>query len=270
MTLATERRTSVNGLEMTQIEIHQRLNENLARVRMRVAESCRRSGRDPGEVRLVAVTKYVPPELISSLVELGATDIGESRVQQLVRRAELLGSDAGGLDDSSSGEAPRWHMIGHLQRNKVKTLLRHARIIHSVDSTRLADEIQKQAEPLGGNVDVFIEVNVSGEAAKGGVDAESAAALAEHVCGLRKIRLCGLMTMAPLSDDAEAARPHFARLRVLRDRLRECGAAAPTCEQLSMGMSADFCVAIEEGATLVRVGSLLFAGVPRESVPGAA
>ena len=169
---------------MTPTDIQRLLSENLARVRMRIAESCRRSGRDPAAVRLVAVTKYVPPELIRGLVRIGAMEIGESRVQQLVRRAELLGSQPGGLDDATPGEAPRWHMIGHLQRNKVKTLLRHARVIHSVDSKRLADEIQKQAEPIGGKIDVFIEVNVSGEAAKGGVQAESAAALAEHVSGL--------------------------------------------------------------------------------------
>lgn len=253
---------------MTPTEIQQLLSENLARVRVRIAQSCRRSGRDPGTVRLVAVTKYVPPELISGLVRIGAAEIGESRVQQLVRRAELLGSQSGGLAETASGEAPRWHLIGHLQRNKVKMLLRHARIIHSVDSKRLADEIQKQAEPIGEHIDVFIEINVSGEAAKDGVDAEAAAALAEHVSGLRNIRLCGLMTMPPLADDAEDARPHFAALRVLRDRLRERGAAAPSCEHLSMGMSADFSVAIEEGATLVRVGSLLFEGIPRGDRPG--
>ncbi|MCK4342185.1 MAG: YggS family pyridoxal phosphate-dependent enzyme [Phycisphaerae bacterium] len=241
------------------------LHENIARVRRNIADAGRRVGRDPDSVRLVGVTKYVSPEVLRELPAAGVTDIGESRVQQLVTRAQAYGparldwSDAAAQATSS---LPRWHMIGHLQRNKVKLLLPHSRVIHSLDSERLATTIQNQAQSMDAMVDAFIEVNVSGETSKQGVTPDQVEALVQAVSGCPRIRLRGLMTMAPYNPDPEASRPCFVRLRELLERLRESGTAGPECTQLSMGMSQDYVVAVEEGATFVRVGSALFENLP--------
>jgi pyridoxal phosphate enzyme (YggS family) len=153
-------------------------------------------------------------------------------------------------------------MIGHLQRNKIRTLLPHARIIHSLDSDRLAEALDRHAGELGAAVDVLLEVNIAGERSKTGVPPAAVAALAERVAGCPHLRLRGLMTLAPYHPEAEASRPHFAGLRALLSDLRARGAVGPDCVHLSMGMSQDYAVAVEEGATFVRVGSLLFAGLP--------
>lgn len=242
------------------------LVENVARVRARIAESCRRSGRDPAAVRLVAVTKYVNPELIEALRDAGVANIGESRVQQLVQRSQRLAGGPGDLDQADAHSGLVWHMIGHLQRNKVKPLIRRARVIHSLDSSRLADEIQKRAADLGVSVDVFVEVNVAGEKRKTGVVLDQVANLAEMVEELGNLRLRGLMTMAPFAADPEQARPYFAGLRELLETLRRGGAVSPDCRHLSMGMSGDYAVAVEEGATVVRIGSALFDGMPEYGV----
>jgi pyridoxal phosphate enzyme (YggS family) len=241
----------------------ERLRGNLAGVRATIAEACRRAGRDPGDVRLVAVTKYVDLEAIRALLAAGVRDLGENRVQQLVSRAETLGAADLALlaPDSDARQLPRWHMIGHLQRNKVKALLRHTRILHSLDSVRLTHELESQAEKLGLTVDAFLEFNVAGEQAKSGAPLEQADALAEAASHSPHIRLHGLMTMPPFDPDPEAARPHFAHLRELLERLRSGGAVGPDCVHLSMGMTIDYAVAIEEGATFVRIGSALFEGV---------
>jgi pyridoxal phosphate enzyme (YggS family) len=152
-------------------------------------------------------------------------------------------------------------MIGHLQRNKVKALLAHSQVIHSVDSSRLAQEIQRHAAVAGLTVEVLVEVNVSGEASKEGIAPAEAESLAREINGLSNLDLRGLMTMAPADLDADAARPHFAALRRLLFELRERGAVGRDCDELSMGMSGDFRVAIEEGATIVRLGSILFDGL---------
>jgi uncharacterized pyridoxal phosphate-containing UPF0001 family protein len=252
----------------------ERLRDNLARVRGTIADACRRAGRDPGAVRLVAVTKYVDLEVIGALLEIGVRDLGENRVQQLVQRAECVGATTaelfgpgpeglgpGGWAPDVTAAVPRWHMIGHLQRNKVRTLLSHTRIIHSLDSARLAREIQKVAEAGDLRVDAFIEVNVAEEESKYGVAVPEVEALAEAVGASDRIRLRGLMTMAPFDPDPEAARPHFARLRALLERLRQGGAVGPSCTHLSIGMTQDYGVAVEEGATFVRIGSALYEGV---------
>jgi hypothetical protein len=242
----------------------EQLRDNLARVRENIANACQRAGREPAAVRLVAVTKYVSPTVLREVVAAGIPDIGESRVQQLVARARELGpSRLDWPDQPEAGpvQGPRWHMIGHLQRNKVKLLLPHARIVHSLDSVRLAEALDQQAEQLGAVVDAFIEVNLAGEVSKTGIQPEGAQALVEAVNTCRRIRLRGLMTMAPLGPDAEAARPDFARLRELLERLRADRAVPPTCSHLSMGMSQDYTVAVEEGATFVRIGSALFEGL---------
>lgn len=241
----------------------ERLGQNLADLRANIAEAARRSGRTPDDVRLVAVTKYVGPDTIRALLDAGVRDLGENRVQQLSDRAQALGAaDFDLLTPPDQAEAlPRWHMIGHLQRNKVKVLLRHTRVLHSLDSARLALEIEKQAARLDRPVDAFLEFNVAGEQAKSGAALAEAPALAETVAQCPHIRLYGLMTMPPFDPDPEAARPHFARLRELLEQLRRRGAVGPECLHLSMGMTNDYTVAIEEGATFVRVGSALFAGV---------
>jgi pyridoxal phosphate enzyme (YggS family) len=262
---------------MAKPELVQRLRENVGRVREVIGEACGRVGRDPRSVGLVAVTKYVDLPVIEGLLAAGVREIGENRVQQLAARAEALGSrleewrDPGQLTDQGSAAAapaaPSWHMIGHLQRNKVKALLPHTRVIHSLDSTRLAAEIQKVAERLDVQVDAFLEVNVSGEASKQGVSPDELAVLAEAVREQSRVRLRGLMTMAPFDPDAERARPCFARLREVLERLRDSGAVGRACVHLSMGMSQDYGVAVEEGATFVRVGSALYEDLPPEYAP---
>lgn len=232
-----------------------RLRANLDRVRAAIREASRRTGRDPAQVELIAVTKSAGLETIRALLAAGVIDLGESRVQQLVDRARGIAGASDGVP------APRWHMIGHLQRNKVRALLRHCRTIHSLDSQRLADELESEACRIDAMVDAYLEVNVSGEAAKGGVTPEEASSLIAAVQRQPHLRLRGLMTMAPLSDDAERSRPHFARLRELLEALRCRGVVDESCDGLSMGMSQDYVVAVEEGATAVRIGSALFEGL---------
>ena len=236
---------------------------NLQRVRERIAAAAERSGRSAQAVRLVAVTKYVPVEVIEALLALGVREIGENRVQALRQRAERLGCDLTPWPQPPGAAAqPRWHMIGHLQRNKVKHLLGVCRIVHSLDSPKLATEIAKVArriDPAGSLwVDTLIEVNVSGEASKHGVPPDGLAALVEAVREVPAVRLRGLMTMAPYVADPEQTRPVFARLRELAEELRERGLVGAEFCELSMGMSNDFEVAIEEGATIVRLGSVLY------------
>lgn len=240
------------------------LRENVQRVRQSIADACARSRRVPTSVRLVAVTKYVPLKAIPELLAAGVVEIGESRVQQLVTRAQACPPPR--LDwPAVPGDGfaqPRWHMIGHLQRNKVKLLLPHARIVHSLDSLRLAAALDQHAAALDATIDAFLEINVSGELSKEGLAPEEVPPLVGQLAHYPRVRLRGLMTMAPYNPDPQAARPYFARLRGLLDALWAAGNAPPTCTELSMGMSQDYSVAVEEGATFVRVGAALFAGLP--------
>jgi len=248
----------------TVVDRQQRLRENLLAVRERIAEAARRAGRNPDDIRLVAVTKYVGPDVIRDLLRAGVQDLGESRAQQLARRLVELGSADVGLDTDDAtlpADVPRWHMVGHLQRNKVRLLLPRARIVHSLDSQRLADELERRAAGHDCRVDVFIEVNVAGEASKYGVSPNDLPALAEYVTRCPHLNLRGLMTMAPYETDPERTRPHFARLRNLLDGLRASSALGPEVRDLSMGMSNDYSVAVEEGATIVRIGSALYEGL---------
>lgn len=227
-----------------------RIRDNLFHVRDRLAESARRSGRDPGSVVLVAVTKKRPASWIRPLVEAGVRDLGENFPQELWEKAEVL---------ADLPPEVRWHLIGHLQRNKVKRTLPIARVIHAVDSLRLLRAIdgrgaEGQEPPM-----VFLQVNTSDEEAKQGWRGDAILDDAEEIAGCRWIRPAGLMTMAAWGTDAESARPSFTRLREIRDALRDrSGLELP---ELSMGMSNDFEAAVEEGATLVRIGSALFEGV---------
>jgi len=233
----------------------ERLLANLRDVRDRIAAAAARSGRPATAVRLVAVTKTVSPATIRLLVEAGQRDLGENRPQQLRDRAATLGGPSTG---SEQGLDVAWHMIGHLQRNKVKYVVPAAAMIHSVDSLALAEEIGKRAQAAAARAACLLEVNVSGEASKGGASPAEAPALASAAAALAGVDLAGLMTMAPIAEDAETVRPVFAALRELRDRInREAPLPQPLIE-LSMGMTQDYEVAIEEGATIVRVGTALF------------
>ena len=251
----------------------QKLQDNLKRVRHRIEEACVRAGRRPDGVKLVVVTKVVSQEIIELLVELGVTDLGESRPQELCRRAaatsEWLSRQA--LDPFCStvppATAPKWHLIGHLQRNKVRTVLPWLHSIHSVDTLRLAEEIDNQSCELDKVTPVMLEVNVSGEKQKHGVPVAAAVHMADLFEGMRNVRICGLMTMAPLTDDQGAIRSVFERLKELFDEARAEGTVGKHFAHLSMGMSNDFELAIEAGATHVRIGSAVFQGIPRMAEP---
>jgi pyridoxal phosphate enzyme (YggS family) len=226
------------------------VESNLKRVEERIAAACARAGRERGDVTLVAVTKSIGPEIAAVLPELRVFELGESRPQALWAKAATM-----------PPPTVRWHLVGHLQRNKVERTLPLVKMIHSVDSLRLLDAIESEGERLSRVVDVLVETNVSGEAAKGGFAPSELPAVAERSASLRHVRVRGLMTMAPLTDDPELARPTFAGLRGLRDELR-CEFGGPhRFEHLSMGMTGDFEVAIQEGATLVRIGTALFEGL---------
>jgi PLP dependent protein len=223
--------------------------ENLARIREQIDEAARRSGRTASEVRLVGVTKYVGIETTRALAAAGLADLGESRPQELWSKADTL-----------ADLNIRWHLVGHLQRNKVRRTLPCTWLIHSADSRRLLAEIDREAGHLGLTPQMLIEVNVSGDAAKHGLPPEEAAPLLPELATMRNLRVVGLMTMASLHGGREQARRDFARLRELRDRLAPHCPGEISLGELSMGMSEDFDIAIEEGATMVRVGSALFEG----------
>lgn len=220
---------------------------NLADIRRRIAAACARAGRIPDDVTLVAVTKYAQPEWVRELVAIGVRDLGESRPQQLLERAAWF------------DEAIRWHLIGPLQRNKARRMLSAATLIHSVDSLRLLESLQRLAEETAITPRVLLELNIVGEEAKHGFRPADLLEQGKSITACDRVRIAGLMTMAPYSDDPETARPVFRELRQLRDRLQEQWSTP--LPELSMGMSGDFEVAIEEGATIVRIGSSLFEGL---------
>jgi pyridoxal phosphate enzyme (YggS family) len=233
-------------MSMSDSELRSILSDRLALVRGRIADACRRSGRDPAEVTLVAVTKTVPPEVAAIVAELGHHDLGESRPQELWKKAAAV-PDA------------RWHLIGHLQRNKIDRTMPLVSLVHSIDSERLLEALDAFGRKRGQHVPVLLEVNCSREEAKGGFRPDNVPAVGDRSMFLPGIMLLGLMTMAAFFDDPEQCRPTFAELRDIRERLRaSTGLPLP---HLSMGMSNDFEIAVEEGATLVRVGTTLFEGL---------
>lgn len=228
----------------------EQLEHNLGAIRSRIDVACANAERDPEDVTLIAVTKYAEPEWVQALVELGMTELGESRPQQLVERVEQFPPSV------------RWHLIGHLQRNKARKVLPLTTLIHSVDSPRLLSAINRLAEELDRRPRVLLEVNVSGEAAKHGFEPAELRGTWSTIASQSRVEIAGLMTMAPRVENPENARPFFRQLRELRDELVESTAETSNrLPELSMGMSGDFEVAIEEGATLVRVGSRLFEGL---------
>ncbi len=210
----------------------------------RIARAAARSGRSPGCVSLVAVSKNHPPESVMEAVEAGLDVFGESRVQEARAKIPAL---PGRL---------RWHFIGHLQRNKMRAALPLFELFHGIDSVEAATDLNRVAGEEGFRPAILLEVNVSGEGTKFGVKPRELAAALEKVTTLDRLEVRGLMTMAPYAEDAEKARPYFSRLRALRDSMQlELGIGLP---ELSMGMSGDFEVAVEEGSTLVRVGTAIF------------
>jgi len=241
-----------------------KLTENWKRVEQRIADACRRAHRETSSVKLVAVTKEASFEVVRDLIEIGQADLGENRVQELIRRAAMAKEWLlRRRRDASAGESPspRWHMIGHLQRNKVRTVLPWIDLIHSVDSLRLAEEIDAESAKLERKTPILLEVNASGEPNKYGVAVAAITHLVEQVHTLRHLELRGLMAMAPQTDDKSAIRGAFQRVRELFDEvvsLRSCG---PVFKELSLGMSGDFEHGIEFGATYVRIGSALFEGI---------
>lgn len=229
--------------------VHQRLAANLAAVRERIALACAACDRSPEDVRLIAVTKYAQEEWVNALIDLGVIDLGESRPQQLVDRAGRMDSQV------------RWHLIGQLQRNKVRPVLPLCELIHSVDSMRLVHRINDIAADLGLVSNALIEVNISGEASKSGFDPDELLANWIHIREMKHIAVAGLMTMAPLTDAPGDTVPVFRTLCELRNELVEKSSGEDKLPVLSMGMSRDFEIAIGEGATHIRVGSRLFEGL---------
>jgi pyridoxal phosphate enzyme (YggS family) len=218
--------------------------QNVENIRHRVNEACSRAGRDPNEIVLVAVTKMVDSNIIREVLEAGVFDLGENYVQQVCdKRTDLADNRV------------RWHFIGHLQTNKVKYIADWISMVHSVDSVNLGRELSKRLERIKRTLPILIEVNTSGEESKFGIDTESAPVLLRELKHLPYLSVEGLMTMAPLSADPEESRPSFVRLRQLRDLMRKEGMQLPV---LSMGMTNDFEVAIEEGSTMVRIGTAIF------------
>jgi pyridoxal phosphate enzyme (YggS family) len=233
-------------------DVGQIVAANVERLRERIEQAAQRSGRTGRDVVLIAVTKYVDVDIAKALLAAGCDELGESRPQELWRKAEAL-----------PGDAVRWHMIGHLQRNKVRRTLPYISLLHSADSLRLLDEVNRISAELSRTLPVLLEVNVSGEAAKHGFAPAEMAGVLEHVAGLPHVRVRGLMAMASWDGNLDTARSDFIRLRELRDAVQANCPPSVSLHELSMGMSGDFEVAIEEGATLVRVGSALFEGVTR-------
>lgn len=241
------------------------LAERLDNVRKRIAAACARAKRDPSEVTLVAVTKNAVPEQIREVIQLGVTDLGESRVQVLSQRGAQINEyfqRRVQLGDLPTMPKIRWHMIGHLQRNKIKQVLPIASVVHSIDSLRLAEELEAQVAKgaRAARLPVMLQVNASEEKSKFGVAVGASVHLAEQIDTMPHLQLVGLMTMAPLSDDPEDARSTFRRTREIFEEMKWHKIGGSSLKHLSMGMSNDFEPAIEEGATMVRVGTELFGG----------
>ena len=227
------------------------LAANLETIRQRIRTACERAGRNPDSVTMLAVTKMQPPEVVQAAAKLGLILFGENKVQEAKAKMPLC---PGNL---------RWHMIGHLQSNKCRDAVELFRMIQSVDSLPLAQEINKRAEQAARTMPILLEVNVAGEASKFGYRPEQLLAELKELNALPRIEIHGLMTVPPWSAEAEKARPHFRRLREIKAQCEQTlGAPLP---HLSMGMSGDFEIAIEEGATMVRIGTALFGPRPKRN-----
>ncbi len=222
------------------------IKENVAEVEARIQAACKRAGRRREEVTLIAVSKTKPVSDIYEVIETGIKDYGENKVQEMCDKMEII------------QEPLNWHMIGHLQRNKVKYIVDKAKLIHSVDSLRLAQQISQEAIKKEVEVDILIEVNVAEEASKFGLSTEEVIQMIEAIAKLPAVHIKGLMTVAPFTDNPEDNRPYFRNLKQLAVDIDEKNIDNVTMSVLSMGMTGDYEVAIEEGATMVRVGTGIF------------
>ncbi len=222
------------------------IKENLNTVETKIAAACARAGRERADVMLIAVSKTKPVEMLTEAYDTGVRDFGENKAQEMCDKIPKLPADI------------RWHMIGHLQRNKVKYIIDQAALIHSVDTYRLAEEINIQAKKRGIIVPILVEVNIAGERSKFGASAEDAMLLVEEIAALENLRIKGLMTIAPYVVDAEENRPYFRKIKQLSVDITNKNIDNVSMEVLSMGMTGDYEVAIEEGATMVRVGTGIF------------
>ena len=222
------------------------LKENLANVEKNIEQACKNAGRNRNEVTLIAVSKTKPVEMLQEIYDENIRDFGENKVQELCSKMEQLPSDI------------RWHMIGHLQRNKVKYIVGKVELIHSVDTYRLAEEINIQAKKQNVIVPILVEVNIAHEESKFGISAEDAILLVEEISRLENIRIKGLMTIAPYVENAEDNRLYFRKIKDLSVDIAAKNIDNVSMEILSMGMTGDYMVAIEEGATMVRVGTGIF------------
>jgi hypothetical protein len=253
----------------TRVSTAVQLKDAYKRINESIAETAERCGRRADSVLMLAVTKTASPDQIRQLVEMGHCDLGESRVQQLIQRVAALDEFMGrrramgnvATRPAAGVDLPkfvRWHMIGSLQRNKVKQVVPIVHLVHGIDSLRLAEELHNYGAQKDVTIDVLIQVNASGEISKHGVASPAVFHLAEQIDSMIHLRLRGLMTMAPLSDDPETARPAFARTAEIFNDIRDAGIGEDHVTVLSMGMTNDYQVAIEEGANLVRIGRALF------------
>ncbi len=230
------------------------IRENLLRVKERIEKAARRAGRDPAEIKLVAVSKTVEAARIKEAIQAGVSILGENYVQEAQKKIEEIGRVA--LPERfGEGRPVTWHFIGHLQSNKAKYAVHLFDMIHSVDSLTLAQELNRRAGQAGHKIKVMIEVNLSGEQTKFGTDEEKVLNIAKGILSLEHLSLEGLMTMPPYFDSPEMGRPYYVQLRELKERMVREGIPL---KELSMGMSNDFEIAIEEGATYVRVGTAIF------------
>ncbi len=218
--------------------------ENVANIRQRIAAACRRAGRSPDDVTLIAVTKTFGPDEVRGAVQTGVFDCGENYVQEMEHKHAEIGDDR-----------IRWHFLGHLQTNKVRRILPWVGMIHAVDSARLAGVISAEAARIGRTVDILVEVNTSGETSKFGAEPGKTQELVREISAIPSLRCDGLMTIGPLSEEPEDARRSFRMLAELR---RAIGAGGIPLRHLSMGMTNDFEIAVEEGATMVRIGTAIF------------
>jgi pyridoxal phosphate enzyme (YggS family) len=239
--------------------------DRLSEVREKIAAACAKAKREPSEVTLVAVTKYAGPEQIREILKLGVGDLGENRVQQLVQRSAQIGEFhqralAGG--DKTIAPKIRWHMIGHLQRNKAKQLLPVVAMIHSIDSLRLAEDLDEMLARSDRKLPVLLQVNASEESQKSGVAVGAALHLAEQIATMPNLQMVGLMTMAAHDAEEKVVRNAFTRTREIFEEMKWNKIGGAGLRHLSMGMTQDYEWAIEEGSTLIRVGSALFGGKP--------
>lgn len=222
------------------------VKENLMQVRENIKKACEKAGRDSSEVTLIAVSKTKPVPMLAEAYDAGSRDFGENKVQEIMDKYPVLPTDI------------RWHMIGHLQRNKVKYIVDKVRLIHSVDSLRLAEEISSQAEKKQVDVDILVEVNIAQEESKFGTSRAEALQLVEEIARLPHVHIQGLMTIAPFVENPEDNRKYFRQIKELSVDIMQKNIDNVNMSVLSMGMTGDYMVAIEEGATMVRVGTGIF------------